>query len=115
MIGRRELKEAAKQVFHAGQLVSLTCVSLSLRKADKMKYSYSGVQVMVRFDKHLQVAPADEESSRSLCGFPELKLADLARTIPETLFCRCSSLHLASAPCAPFLHFHVTSLFSAIT
>ena len=88
----RELKEAAKQVFHAGQLVSLTCVSLSLRKADKMKYSYSGVQVMVRFDKHLQVAPADEESSRSLCGFPELKLADLARTIPETSFKAASCL-----------------------
>ena len=51
----RELKQPAMEKLQEGMLVSLTNVALSMRRADKMKYSYSGVQILVRFDNKLEV------------------------------------------------------------
>ena len=82
----RELKQPAMEKLQEGMLVSLTNVALSLRRADKMKYSYSGVQLLVRFDNKLEVHCADDETQRPVSGFPELQVGTLCEDIPFTPF-----------------------------
>ena len=82
----RELKTPAADLLRAGELVSLSNVALSLRKADKMRYSYSGVQLFVRFDNKLKVDAAVDDAKRPVSGFPDLLVEQLAHTIPLTPF-----------------------------
>lgn len=88
----RELATPAAGLLRAGELLSLTNVSLSMRKAEKMKFNYSGVQLFVRFDKKLKVESAADEAARPVSGFPELMLKDLSQEIPVTSFSGASCL-----------------------
>ena len=88
----RELAIPAAQLLRAGELVSLTNVSLSMRKNDKMKFNYSGVQLFVRFDKKLKVESATDEAAKPVAGFAELMLQDLSQEIPVTSFSGASCL-----------------------
>ena len=86
------LKQRAAELLREGQLVSLTNVALSMRKADKMRYSYSGVQLLVRFDNRIDVESAAEEAKRAVTGFPDMLVEDLCHNIPQTLFSVASCL-----------------------
>ena len=88
----RELVKPATDMLRAGELVSLTSVALSMRKSEKMKFNYSGVQLFVRFDKNLKVEAAADEGSKPVSGFPELLLQDLPHKIPLTTFSFASCL-----------------------
>eukprot|EP00434_Breviolum_minutum_P039071 symbB.v1.2.034677.t1/scaffold4517.1/size38588/1 len=80
------LKQRAAELLQEGELVSLTNVALTLRKPEKMKYCYSGVQYLVRFDNRIEVESAVQEAQRAVSGFPDMLVKDLCHNIPLTSF-----------------------------
>lgn len=88
----RELAKPAADMLPAGELVSLSNVALSMRRSDKMKFNYSGVQLFVRFDKRLEVASAADEGTKPVNGFPDILLQDLPHKVPVTSFSFASCL-----------------------
>ena len=80
----RELSRPARSLLKEGSLVSLSNVMLSLRKADKNKYSLSGCRMFVRFDKDACIEQAENAADGSVPGYAELKVQDLPRRPPRT-------------------------------
>ena len=73
----RELSGPASQHLEAGKLVSLTSVSLGVRKAEKMKFSLCGTSQYIRFEKTLRIDSAEDEKDKQVVGFTDMTLKDL--------------------------------------
>ena len=86
------LKQRAADLLKEGELVSLTNVALTMRKPEKMKYTYSGVQLLVRFDNRIEIESASQEAQRPVSGFSDMLVNDLCHNIPLTGFSVASCL-----------------------
>lgn len=80
----RELARPARSLLEEGALVSLSKVMLSLRKAEKNKFTLSGFRMIVRFDKVASIEKAENIADRTVPGHVDLKFGDLLKQPPRT-------------------------------